>query len=124
MFGFLNPASRNAGAGRIDPKDAVARAASGELTVIDVRDISELKSSGKAKGALHVPLMMLATRCDPNSPECLSALSVEKPVALYCASGTRSQMAAGMLARMGYAQVYNLGGLHDWHAAGGQIERA
>ena len=48
MFGFLNPASRNAGAGRIDPKDAVARAASGELTVIDVRDISELKSSGKA----------------------------------------------------------------------------
>lgn len=124
MFGFLNPASRGAAVGRINPKDAVAQAASGDLTVIDVRDISELKSSGKAKGALHVPLMMLATRCDPKSPECLPQLSVDKPVALYCASGARSQMAAGMLAKMGYAQVYNLGGLYDWQAAGGAVERA
>lgn len=123
MFGFLNPLSRGAGAARLDPKEAVAMAGRGELTVIDVRDISEVKSSGKAKGALHVPLMMLATRCDPQSPECLAQLSVDRPVALYCASGARSQMAAGMLARFGYTQVHNLGGLYDWQAAGGQVER-
>lgn len=124
MFNFLRPGGGGAQVQRINPKDAVAKAAKGEIALIDVRDMNELRASGKAKGALHVPLSVVKMKCDPSSPECLKALSVEKPVVVYCASGARSQAAGQMLAQMGYQQVFNLGGLYDWHAAGGPIERA
>jgi len=48
---------------------------------------------------------------------------VEKPVALYCASGARSAMAAKTLRRFGHGDVHNIGGLAHWQRAGGQIER-
>ncbi|MDV7269602.1 rhodanese-like domain-containing protein [Thioclava sp. A2] len=120
MFNFLRPSG--ASVQRINPKDAVERHAKGELLVIDVRDAMELRQ-GKAAGALHVPLMALKMKCDPSSPECLPELSVDKPIALYCASGARSQGAGQMLMQMGYKEVYNLGGLMHWYQAGGAIER-
>lgn len=121
MFGFLRPSGPQPRA--IAPQDAVARAARGELVVIDVRDTGELRASGKAKGALHVPLMVLRMKLDPASPECLPGLTPDTPIALYCASGGRSQGAAQMLIALGYAEVYNLGGLMHWQAGGGAIER-
>ena len=39
---------------------------------------------------------------------------------LYCRSGSRSQQAAQKLARMGYTNVVDLGGLRDWT---GPLER-
>jgi rhodanese-related sulfurtransferase len=124
MFNFLRPgASAGPRVERLSAKEAVARAASGEITLIDVRDGSELRASGRAKGALHVPLMALRMKCDPSSPECLKELKTDKPVAVYCASGARSQGAGQMLLQLGYQTVYNIGGLYDWHAAGGKIER-
>lgn len=108
---------------RLSAADAVHRVKAGDLILIDVRDGNELAASGRAEGAQHVPLALLKMKCDPSSPECLAGLSPEKPVALYCASGARSQMAAQMLGAMGYAEVYNIGGLHDWHAAGGAVVR-
>lgn len=121
MFGFLRSATANP-VQRIEPRDAVTRAKAGELTLVDVRDISEL-GHGRAEGAIHVPLMLVRTKCDPASPEKPAALDPARPVALYCASGARSQMAAQMLAEMGYEAVYNLGGLGDWHAGGGRVVR-
>ena len=120
MLSFLRPGSSSVS--RISAKDAIDRAFRGDLVLIDVREAGEVAASGKAKGALHVPLATLKMRCDPSSPECLAELSTEKAVAFYCASGARSQMAAQMLASMGYGEVYNIGGLHDWHAAGGTLE--
>ena len=108
---------------RLSAADAVARARRGELLVIDVRDIGELTASGRAEGALHVPLMTFKMKCDPSSPECLVELSLDRPIALYCASGARSQMAARMMSAMGYREVHNIGGLRDWQAAGGAITR-
>jgi len=121
MLSFLrSPAA--ARVQRIDPREAVRRAAADEITVIDVRDAGEL-ATGRAEGALHVPLMTLRMKCDPASPERLAGLGPDRPVALYCASGARSQMAGRMLVEMGYGEVYNLGGLQDWHAGGGQVLR-
>ena len=54
MFSFLRPAGPKVK--RIAPAEAVARADRGEMTVIDVRELSELKSTGKARGAVHVPV--------------------------------------------------------------------
>jgi len=124
MFNFL----RSSGSGgarveRIDPREAVAKAAKGEVVLIDVRDGMELRASGTAKGALHVPLATVKMKCDPSSPECLKELSVEKPVVLYCAMGGRSAGAAQMLVEMGYKHVYNLGGFGDWVSGGGAVVR-
>ncbi|OOY26731.1 MAG: sulfurtransferase [Rhodobacteraceae bacterium] len=123
MLNFLRPSAHGGRVERINPKDAVAKAKAGELTVIDVREGMEVKSSGKAKGALHIPLATIRMKADPSSPEKDPKLDTAKPVALYCASGARSAGAAQMLAQMGYEHVYNIGGLYDWHAAGGEIER-
>ena len=121
MFPFRKPTGPRVE--RIAPTDAVARHRAGALTVIDVRDISELRNSGKADGAVHVPLMRLADKADPRHPDHDAALRPDHPVAVYCASGARSQMAGEMLLRMGYEKVYNIGGLGDWRAGGGAVAR-
>lgn len=117
MFSFLKPAPR------LSAAEAVARVRAGTLVLIDVRDGAEIAATGRAAGALHVPLAALRMKCDPASPECLPELSCGRAVALYCASGARSQMAARMLAAMGHAEVHNIGGLHHWQAAGGAVTR-
>jgi rhodanese-related sulfurtransferase len=119
MFGFFK--SSGPSVGRIAPSDAVERARKGELVVIDVRDVGELRASGKAKEAIHIPMMLIRTKADPSSDEHDKRLATDKPVALYCASGARSQAAAKMMLQMGYAEVYNLGGLGDWRAGGGLV---
>ncbi len=122
MLSFLRPSGPKLGS--ISIADAIARQADGSLVVIDVRDVSELKSSGKAKGALHVPMVLLATKANPSHPEHLAALTPDVAVALYCASGARSGMAGRMLLDLGYTQVYNLGGLQHWRAGGGEVVSA
>ena len=124
MFNFLrSAASGGARVQKIDRREAVAKAAAGEIVLIDVRDGMELRASGTAKGALHVPLAAVKMKCDPSSPECLKELSVDKPVVLFCAMGGRSAGAAQMLVEMGYKEVYNLGGFNDWVAGGGAVVR-
>lgn len=107
--------------GQISTADAIAKSGSGELTVIDVRDITEVRQSGKAEGALHISLMMLQHHADPRSSEFHAELDLEKPVAIYCATGARSGMAVRMMRKLGFQTVYNLGGLSNWASAGGKI---
>ncbi|MGH1330516.1 MAG: rhodanese-like domain-containing protein [Paracoccaceae bacterium] len=122
MFNFLNPRA-GGGVVQMAAEAAIAAAAKGEIILIDVRDGGEVAASGKAKGALHVPLVSLRMRADPSSPECDPAFKAGKPLVLYCASGARSHGAGDMLLQMGYEDVRNLGGLRDWAMAGGAIER-
>ncbi|MCB6177161.1 sulfurtransferase [Rhodobacter sp. Har01] len=118
MFSFLRPST---GPACPPVSEIVAAMARGEMQLVDVRDTGELRASGKAKGAIHISLGLLALKADPNAPDTMLKMGV--PVVLYCASGARSGMAAQMLARMGYGPVWNLGGLGDWIAGGGQVER-
>ena len=120
MFGFFQSEANSVA---YDAKQAVAEALDGKITLIDIREPSEVKATGKAKGALHVPLAALRMKADPASPEQLTEFRASKPVVLYCASGGRSQMAARMLRQMGLDEVYNLGGLAHWQMAGGAIGR-
>ena len=117
MLSFLKP--RGAAVGRISAADAIQKAAAGEITLIDVRDAGEIRASGKAKGALHIPMSRLAMVTDPKSPDFDKRLKTDKPVVLYCASGARSQMRGQRMAGLGYARVFNLGGFRDWASAGG-----
>ncbi len=108
---------------QMSPSDAVSRAANDEIHVIDVRDHNEIAMTGKAAGAIHIPLSVLRFQADPKGPDLHPTLKNNKPIAVYCASGARSGMATQLLMSLGYSDVHNIGGLGHWHMAGGQIER-
>lgn len=117
MFGFMM------GGAKMAPQEAVSKAKAGEITVIDVRDHGEVQMTGKAKGAIVVPLSVMQFQCDPKGPDFNKDIDPTKPVALYCASGARSAMGIRILKKLGYNEVYNIGGLGHWHRAGGEIAR-
>jgi rhodanese-related sulfurtransferase len=119
MFNMFSRGGQSAPS--IAPQDAVARVAEGSLTLIDIRDPFERKLTGTAEGAVAIPLAAFRMKVDPKSPERHPDLDPSKPVALYCASGARSAMAAGQMLEMGYTQVYNLGGIAHWRAGGGAV---
>ncbi len=124
-FGFANPFRSNTPAiGHLPAGQAVQMASDGGLTLVDVRDHSELAQTGKARGAIHIPLFQLNHKADPRHPECHPELKTDKPVAVYCATGARSQMAGRAMAKLGFTQVYNIGGLSHWQSAGGACEAA
>lgn len=68
--------------------------------VVDVRSPSEY-AAGARPGSLNIPLGDLEGR--------LKELDASKPVVVCCASGTRSGMAAALLARNGFKEVVNAG---------------
>ena len=116
MFNFLT-GGRNAGP-KLSPQEIVEKAGKGELTVIDIRDAGEVRMTGKAEGALTIPMVALKFQADRNGPDYNPKIDPEKPIALYCASGARSGMAARMMRSLGYGEVHNLGGLGHCRFAG------
>lgn len=68
--------------------------------VVDVRGPDEY-AAGARPGSLNIPLGDLERRA--------GELDASKPVIVCCASGTRSAMAAGILARRGFKEVVNAG---------------
>lgn len=121
MFNLFNSQPKGP---KLTVEDAVAQVAAGTLILIDVRDGNELAQTGKAEGALHLPLMSFQMKADPSSPEVMPELNVDTPVGIYCATGARSGMATRTMLQMGYKTVHNLGGLSHWANAGGKIVRA
>ena len=106
----------------ISVHEAVKLAEAGEIILLDVRDHNEVASNGRAKGAVHIPLFQLQQQADPRHPEFHASLDAAKPVAVYCASGARSEMARRTLVGFGFTEVHNIGGLYHWQAAGGVCE--
>ena len=122
MLNFMM--GREATTSRLGPQDAVAMAKEGTIIVVDVRDHNELSMTGKAEGAVHIPLSVIQMQANPASPDFNKALDQSKPIAVYCASGARSSMATQVLQQYGFNDVHNIGGLGHWQMAGGAITRA
>lgn len=79
--------------------------------LIDVREPNEF-SGGHILGARNIPLTQMRTR--------LKEIRPDKPVYLYCQSGSRSGRAAQMLYKKGYKDLYHLeGGFKKW---GGKVK--
>lgn len=74
--------------------------------LVDVRTPGEF-NAGHIPGAVNVPLQELGARLKQLGAK-------EKPVVLYCASGSRSSMAMSVLKNAGFQQVFNLGGMGRW----------
>ncbi len=121
MFGMLRTLTTRLPG--MAPVDAISKSKSGDIVLVDIRDPSEVKATGRAKGAVMIPLAVLRVRADPSSPECHPDIRSGKPVVVYCATGARSGMAGKMLKSMGVDEVYNMGSLHQWQAAGGKVVR-
>lgn len=114
-------AEANAAVPRIDAAAAQALIAQRGALLLDIRDAPELEKMGRAEGSHHIPRGMLEFRADPASPFHDPALRKDRPVVLHCASGGRAALAGKLLRDMGYAEVWNLGGLKDWKDGGGPV---
>ena len=91
-------------------------AADGGVQVLDVRERSEW-DAGHIPGAVHVPyhdLHELPETIDPAAP-----------LAVICASGQRSAVAASLAQRLGAAHVWHVvdGGVGTWGRSGFDLER-
>jgi molybdopterin/thiamine biosynthesis adenylyltransferase/rhodanese-related sulfurtransferase len=100
-----------------------AETLSGELrngrqpAVIDVREPDE-NAQGMIPGSVHIVRGFLEQRIERTLPD------RDKPVVLYCASGTRSLLAARTLTELGYSNVRSLaGGFVAWKRAGLPFEQ-
>ncbi len=98
----------------ITPAEAHAAVKSGDAILIDVREPGEW-SSGVAHSCVLLAFSDL--RGSRRKWEPFLNANRDKQLVLYCASGTRSGMAAGRLRREGF-NVANLGGISRWTGAG------
>lgn len=88
----------------------------GQLQLLDVRRAMEWQA-GHVEQATHVPLDELRELVTGKGRESISSLDPGKPVAIHCKSGYRSSIAASLLLRAGYRDVWNVvGGFDAWQA--------
>ena len=84
------------------------------VTLIDLRDIRELKRDGTIAGSMHIPRGMLEFWLDPESPYYKSELNDTEEVILFV-MGWRSALAAASLKEMGIENVAHMtGGFGGW----------
>lgn len=102
------PADRIARRERLQPGQIDGFADCGASPVLlDVRRPGEL-DAGAITGAVHIPLGQLLERIDELDPR--------RTTIVYCASGTRSSVAASLLRAQGFADVVDVvGGYDRWH---------
>jgi rhodanese-related sulfurtransferase len=106
----------------ISSKDAVGLLARQKITVIDVREATELAATGTAKGGLHIALALVPLKANPKGPDFDKRIDPTKPIGVFCAVGGRAGQAVQALKALGY-DAHNLGGFSDWAAAGGPVQR-
>jgi rhodanese-related sulfurtransferase/glyoxylase-like metal-dependent hydrolase (beta-lactamase superfamily II) len=100
---------------RLRADDLHARAdGDSELQILDVREADEWER-GHIPGSIHVPYHDIHSMPGDVDPE--------RPVAVICASGQRSAVAASLIARFGGEQVVHVvdGGVGTWERAGHPI---
>ncbi len=102
--------------GERQPPATVAAAIADGAQVLDVRTDREW-AGGHVAGAVHADVT------GGGFEQAVAALDPERPVYVYCASGTRSGRAAGKLEGLGFAEVINAGGFGRLAAAGVETER-
>lgn len=105
----------------VDPaavhSDLHANGSGSGAVVVDVRDNEEW-DAGHIPGARHVPRSFLETRIEGTIPD------RDTPIVLYCASGSRSALAAHTLTDMlGYTDVSSMtGGITLWKDRGYAVD--
>ena len=84
--------------------------ASGDITLIDVRELAEIATNGFIKGSISIPLGNLQTVLTCTRMEFKESYGVDKPrlgdeIIFMCNSGVRSKLAAEIAKTAGYRIV-------------------
>jgi hydroxyacylglutathione hydrolase len=94
--------------GLLVPDALAGMLSAGNVTVLDVRSEAEWKN-GRIKEAKHIYVGELERR--------IGEVPRGRPVACICSTGLRASLAASILKRAGFSEVYNvLGGITAWKA--------
>ena len=75
--------------------------------ILDVRTAQEY-SEKHIPGAINIPNETIGTEDIPELPD------KEQLILVYCRSGNRSKQAAEKLVKLGYTNIVEFGGIHDW----------
>jgi len=87
----------------------------GEVFILDVRRPDEYASGHIKNSTLMAVQDIPANELDIK----LKELPKDKPILVYCRSGSRSVAASTILVNNGFSQVYNMqGGINGWISAG------
>ena len=78
-----------------------------DYILLDVRTAAEYQQ-GHIPGAVCIPNESIGTEEIPELPD------KEQKILVYCRSGNRSKQASAKLAKLGYTNVYEFGGILDW----------
>lgn len=78
-----------------------------DYVLLDVREEDEF-ASGHLEGAVLIPYGSIAERAEAELPD------RQQTILVYCRSGHRSAIAAESLAKLGYTDVRDFGGIMDW----------
>jgi hydroxyacylglutathione hydrolase len=89
----------------------VERAVERDAFLLDVRREAELADTGRIPGAHNIAHTRLLDR--------IREVPKNRPVVVYCQTGSRSTYASGLLDRMGYRVTNVAGGFENWTAKGG-----
>ena len=78
-----------------------------EHIILDVREQDEF-DAGHIPGAVLLPYTQIEKKAEEMLPD------KDKQILVYCRSGRRSKIAAEALARLGYTNIKEFGGIIDW----------
>ncbi len=93
---------------QITPQEAKKIMDSGEEHIIlDTREQDEF-DEGRIPGAILIPYTEIEERSEEILPD------KDKLILVYCRSGRRSKIASESLAKLGYTNVKEFGGIIDW----------
>ena len=79
---------------------------SSDYMIVDVRTVEEY-NEGHIPGAINIPNESI-TAAPSELPDKDQVLYV------YCRSGNRSKQASSKLAKLGYTNIYEMGGISSW----------
>lgn len=95
----------------VDSKTFSTLIKSGDGIILDVRTEQEYSRG-------HIENATLISTSDPKFVEKVSLLQKEKPLYIYCLTGSRSYAVANYLSKNGYSKIYNLRrGLMEWQSS-------
>ena len=107
-FIIFSEIRRKSGSKALSPSQVIGLMNNQEAAVIDVRETGEFKD-GHIVGARNIPSAKLVQEAEKISGD------KNKPIVLYCKSGTVSSTVCPQLTAAGYTQVYYLkSGLFSW----------
>ena len=82
-----------------------------DLVILDVRTQDEYKK-GHIENAINIDYYSKTLKKE------LNKLDKSKTYLVYCRSGSRSSKTIAIMEKLGFKEIYNIGGMIDWEKAG------